>query len=70
MHKKLHFYEFTLLSESEQFALVFLEGEFKSSSETDNRVYCLYKRYNFFVELEYDLSENKIVGETAFQQKE
>lgn len=42
MHKKLSFYEFTMLPDSEQFSLVFLEGEFDSSKELGDRIYCLW----------------------------
>lgn len=66
MQKKFSFYEFTLLHESEQFALVFLEGEFKSGSERGRSTYCLYKLYDFFVEIEYDVIENRIIGKVCF----
>ncbi|TXF78845.1 hypothetical protein [Chryseobacterium sp.] len=69
MQKKLPFYEFTLLPDSEQFSLVFLDGEFKNSREVGNRIYCLYQLYDFLVEIEYDICENKIAGKVAFQPK-
>lgn len=63
----LSFYEFTRLPDKQQFNLVFLEGYFIESRELVNSRYALYKLYYFFVEIEYNFSQNNIVGKIVFQ---
>jgi hypothetical protein len=63
----MNFYEFTLLSDVNQFDLVFKEGVFIDFRETGDRRFTLYKLYSFFVEVQYEISQNKIVGKVVFQ---
>lgn len=63
----LSFYEFTQLPDEQQFNLVFKEGEFIDSREIGGNRFVLYKLYGFFVELQYNISENSIVNKVAFQ---
>lgn len=61
------FYEFTLLPDEQQFNLVFREGYFIELRELGNSRYALYNLYNFFIEIEYAISQNNLVGTIIFQ---
>lgn len=63
----MKFYVFTLLSDDEQFDLLFNEGVFIDFREMGDRRFTLYKLYSFFVEVQYEISQNKIVGKVVFQ---
>lgn len=62
----LSLYDFKLLTDHEQYDLVFSEGTFIDTLIEDNTRYALYAVYLFFVEIEYDVARNKIVGKTSF----
>ncbi|KFC19694.1 hypothetical protein [Chryseobacterium sp. FH1] len=66
MNKEISFYEFTQLSDEEQYELVFKEGEFLNYSIKNDLRFTLYKLKNFFVEVVYDARENKIVNLSSF----
>ncbi|PWN58441.1 hypothetical protein C1634_023095 [Chryseobacterium viscerum] len=68
--KELSFYEFTQLSESERYDLVFREGEFIDSSIRNDVKFALYKLYSFNVEVIYDSTGNRIIGLTSFLKSE
>ncbi|WP_167597759.1 hypothetical protein [Leeuwenhoekiella sp. ZYFB001] len=62
----LSLYDFKLLTDHEQYDLVFSEGTFIDTLIEDNTRYALYAVDLFFVEIEYDVARNKIVGKTSF----
>lgn len=59
-------YEFKLKSEHEQYDIVFTEGDFIEYHIEDSRRYALYTVCKFFVEVEYNLWSNKVVGKRSF----
>jgi len=66
MNSFISFYEFTQLSQQEQYYLVFTQGVIIGINETDKSKFILYKLYNFFVEVLYNTLDNKIIGLTSF----
>ena len=66
MAKKITLYEFRILSDQEQYRLVFNEGTFIDSKIYGNQRFALYALDMFFVEVEYDNERNKIINQTAF----
>ena len=58
--------KFNDLSDHEQYDLVFTEGQFIDYYLEDNRRFALYALYVFFIEIEYDIKENKIIGKISF----
>ncbi|MPL55006.1 hypothetical protein SDC9_00473 [bioreactor metagenome] len=66
MNSFISFYEFTQLSQQEQYYLVFTQGAIIGINETDKSKFILYKLYNFFVEVLYNTLDNKIIGLTSF----
>lgn len=67
MTEKISFFDYTILSEEQQFELVFTEGEFIDFKEVGVHRFVLYKLYSFFVELQYDILQNCIVNKVVFQ---
>ena len=63
---KLSLYDFKNLSDHEQYDVVFNEGTFIDALFEENTRYALYAVDLFFVEIEYDVARNKIVGKTSF----
>jgi len=63
---KLSLYDFKLLSNHDQYDVVFTKGTFIDFVIEENTRYALYALDLFFVEIEYDVSMNKIVGKTSF----
>ncbi|RXG21698.1 hypothetical protein [Leeuwenhoekiella marinoflava] len=63
---KLSLYDFKILSDHEQYDVVFSEGTFIDALIEENTRYALYAVDLFFVEIEYDVARNKIVGKTSF----
>ena len=59
-------YDFKLLSDHEQYDLVFTEGLFIGALIEENTRYALYVIDLFFVEIEYDVARNRIGGKTSF----
>lgn len=62
----LSLYEFKLLSDHDQYDLVFTKGQFIDSLIKGNARFALYALYKFFVEIEYDSVSNKIVNKVSF----
>ena len=62
----LSLYDFKLLTDHEQYDVVFSEGTFIDALIEENTRYALYAVELFFVEIEYDVARNKIVGKTSF----
>jgi cell fate regulator YaaT (PSP1 superfamily) len=58
--------EFENLTEREQFAFTFNKGEFIDYWINANQRFVLYSVENFFVEVEYDSGENKIIKLVSF----
>jgi len=63
---KLSLYDFKILSDYEQYDVVFSEGTFIDAIVEENTRYALYAVDLFFIEIEYDVARNKIVGKTSF----
>ena len=59
-------YEFKLLSDHQQYDVIFIEGSFIDVLIEEKIRYALYAVDLFFVELEYDVDSNKIVGKSCF----
>jgi len=66
MNKEISFFEFTQLSQEEQYHLVFMHGKFIEALEKDSFKYVQYQLYNFFVEVIYNAKDNKIIELTSF----
>jgi len=66
MKKKLSFYEFTQLSDEEQYDLLFREGEFLDSSTKKEVEFILYRLFSFFVEVIYFWESNMILNLNSF----
>lgn len=64
--KELTLYEFKLLSDHEQYDLVFTQGQFLDIYLEQNSRFALYAVFKFFVEIEYDSLNNKIVNKVSF----
>ena len=62
----LSLYDFKLLTDHEQYDVVFSEGTFIDALIEENSGYALYAVDLFFVEIKYDVAKNKIVGKTSF----
>ncbi len=67
MTEKISFFDFTILSEEQQFELIFTEGEFIDFRDVGSSKFVLYRLYGFFVELEYDVLQNHIINKIVFQ---
>ena len=55
-------YEFKLKPEHEQYDIVFNQGDFIDYHVEESKRFALYAVSRFFVEIEYDLWNNKVVG--------
>lgn len=63
---KISLYEFLVLSDREQYYIVFNKGEFIDSQIDGNKRFALYAIDMFFVEIEYDDEINIIINKKAF----
>ena len=63
----MNFYEFTILSDNEQFDLVFKKGKFIDFNEIGKSRFVLYKLCGFFVEIQYEMEKNRIIEKVVFQ---
>lgn len=63
----MEFFQYTKLFKHEQWDLLFRNGEFIGSKTHSESKFVLYKLYNFYVEVEYFASENKIRTMKCFQ---
>lgn len=59
-------YDFKLLPDKEQYDIVFNKGQFSDYCLEKNKRFALYAISKFFVEVEYDEINNKIVGKVSF----
>ncbi|MUP46549.1 hypothetical protein E0K83_12450 [Gramella sp. BOM4] len=63
---KNHTYEFKLPLNPEQDDMALTKREFITSREEGGSRFALYSLYRFFVEMEYNVKNNKIVGKGRF----
>ena len=59
-------YEFKLLPEQEQYRILFKEGDFITYRLEQNSSFALYALEKFFVEVDYDPKNNKIIRMISF----
>ena len=59
-------YEFKLLSDYEHYDLLFAKGDFITSRIDKGSTYALYSLEKFFVKLEYNPKNNKIISKVSF----
>lgn len=64
--KRISLYEFKLLSDHDQYDLVFTKGEFITNREDGGSRYVLYSLHRFFVEVQYSITKNQIFGIKSF----
>ena len=67
---KITLYEFLALPDQEQYDITFNVGEYLDIRAEERRRFVLYAVDRFFVEVEYDHGNNKIIGKRAFIQGE
>lgn len=67
---KITLYEFLALPDQEQYDILFKAGEYLDVRIEENRRFVLYAVDLFFVEVEYDSENNKIINKRAFVQGE
>lgn len=63
---KITLYEFLALPDQEQYDIVFNSGQFLTYHLDENKKFALYAVSKFFVEIEYDAANNKIVSKRSF----
>ena len=63
---RITLYEFLALPEQEQYEIIFNKGEYIDLRIEGNKRYVHYAVDLFFVDVEYDNDENKILGKRAF----
>ncbi|MFC0344889.1 hypothetical protein [Epilithonimonas hispanica] len=66
MKKEISFYDYTFLSQDNQYDLLFSLGEFIDSAEKGSAKYVLYKLFNFYVEVVYDSQNNFVKQISSF----
>lgn len=64
--KVLTLYQYKLLSDQDQYDLLFTQGDFLDMIIAGNSRFAVYALFNFFVEVEYNNRENKIIGLKSF----
>ena len=64
--KVLTLYQYKLLSDHEQYDLLFTQGDFLDMVIAGNSRFAVYALFKFFVEVEYNNKENKIIGLKSF----
>ena len=64
--KALTLYQYKLLSDHEQYDLLFTQGDFLDMVIAGNSRFAVYALFKFFVEVEYNNKENKIIGLKSF----
>ena len=62
----LALYQYKLLSDHEQYDLLFTQGDFLNMIIAGNSRFVVYELFKFFVEIEYNNKENKIIGLKSF----
>jgi len=68
MDVKISFHDFKNLPQQEQYDLVFTQGDFINYYLKGEIRYVLYGLFKFFVEVEYNVSKNKISNIIAFEE--
>lgn len=63
----MNFYEYTSLSDHEQFHLLHTIGDFVDVKIVGSKRFVLYKLYDFFVELTYDTEKNITLDKVVFK---
>ncbi|WP_034917856.1 hypothetical protein [Gillisia sp. CAL575] len=63
---KISLYEFLALSDKEQYELAFNKGNYLDTLSKGSTRYVLYSLDLFFVEIEYNSLNNKIVNKRSF----
>lgn len=63
---KITLYEFLALPDQDQYDIIFNVGEYLDLRLDESRRFVLYAVDMFFVEVEYNALENKIVNKRAF----
>ncbi|WBL24262.1 hypothetical protein [Zunongwangia sp. HGR-M22] len=64
--KVLTLYQYKLLSDHEQYDLLFTQGDFLDMVIEGNSRFAVYALFKFFVEVEYNNKENKIISLKSF----
>ena len=64
--KVLTLYQYKLLSDHEQYDLLFTQGDFLDMVIEGNSRFAVYALFKFFVEVEYINKENKIIALKSF----
>ena len=59
-------YDFNILSEHDQYDMVFTKGQFVDTMTKGNIKYALYAVSMFWVEVTYDAKDNRIMGIKSF----
>ena len=59
--------DFNRLPANEQLRIIFKKAQFVDSTEKDSTVFALYCMEDFFIELEYDLSEFRLSTRRVFK---
>lgn len=68
MKGKMSFHDFKNLLQHEQYDLVFTKGDFINYYLKGEIRYALYSLYTFFVEIEYNVSLNRILNLETFEE--
>jgi hypothetical protein len=68
MERNLSINDFNILTQHEQYDLVFTKGDFVNYYLKGATRYALYSLFKFFVEVEYNVSRNRIINLKAFEE--
>lgn len=66
MKKELSFYDFTQLTEEQQYDLTFRFADFLEHRTSGRYKYVLYSLNNFFVEILYNSTTNEVIQLTSY----
>jgi len=65
--ERFTFYEYTSLSDHDQYNLLFTVGDFVDAKIVGFNRYVLYRLYDIFVELTYNITSNTISDKVVFK---
>lgn len=65
--ERFTFYEYTSLSDHDQYNLLFTVGDFVDVKIVGIYRYVLYRLYDFFIELTYNIESNTISDKVVFK---
>lgn len=68
MHRNLSIIDFNELNQHERYDQLFTKGDFINCYLKGDCRYALYSLFKFFVEVEYNVIQNKIVNLIAFKE--